>query len=284
MPMRPGLLLGLLVALLVPGAAVTPRTFALVQTTRTQTEYELQHCTLEYIVSSEAALRDALAPNPDYGTTMSQGTLCVTLSASVTLRERAPLVVNSSRPDSWSKVALMGAHEHVALRTAYDDTQLPPSSAAAPPMLLLAGQELILMNLTLRCEAQKSSTLSRARGGAVEVAPGAFLSTRDTRFEGCTAREGGAVHGARGARLLFDSSTFADNVAERGGARGRKRSPIPSPPPRAYAAPERARGGGGRRARACASAAVTSTLPLFTVFILVVFAVFRIHSTGRRGR
>ena len=150
MPMRPGLLLGLLVALLVPGAAVTPRTFALVQTARTQTEYDLQHCTLEYIVSSEAALRDALAPNPDYGTTMSQGTLCVTLSASVTLRERAPLVVNSSRPDSWSKVALMGAHEHVALRTAYDDTQLPPSSAAAPPMLLLAGQELILMNLTLR--------------------------------------------------------------------------------------------------------------------------------------
>ena len=111
----------------------------------------------------------------------------------------------------------MGAHEHVALRTAYDDTQLPPSSAAAPPMLLLAGQELILMNLTLRCEAQKSSTLSRARGGAVEVAPGALLSTRGTRFEGCTAREGGAVHGARGARLLFDSSTFADNVAERGG-------------------------------------------------------------------
>ena len=115
------------------------------------------------------------------------------------------------------------------------------------------------MNLTLRCEPQQSSKLGHARGGAVEVAPGAFLSTRDTRFEGCTAREGGAVHGARGARLLFDSSTFADNVAERGGARGRKRSPIPSPPPRAYAAPERARGGGGRRARACASAAVTST-------------------------
>ena len=227
MPMRPGLLLGLVVALLAPGAAVTSRTYALIAQTRTQVDYELQHCTLYRTAHSEATLRDAFAPNAEYGSIMSHGMLCVTLSTSITLREFAPLVVNSSRPNSWSKVALIGANEHITLRADYDDT---PSAAPPPPMLLLAGQELIIMNLTLRCETQQSSKLGRARGGAVEVAPGAFLSARDARFEGCTAHEGGAIHGAREARLMIDSSTFAGNIAERGGAPAAELPNRPRPP------------------------------------------------------
>ena len=53
MPMRPGLLLGLVVALLAPGAAVTSRTYALIVSIRTQVDYELQHCTLYRTLRAE---------------------------------------------------------------------------------------------------------------------------------------------------------------------------------------------------------------------------------------